>query len=99
MTVDMHMVGDRPAGTTDEKSPLVQRAMASILYLGSTPRLGSGSTNSNIPFSKNISAITIGRGGTGRHGHSLNEWWLNKDGHLAIQNALLIPISQAGGIQ
>jgi acetylornithine deacetylase/succinyl-diaminopimelate desuccinylase-like protein len=99
MTVDMHMVGDRPAGTTDEKSPLVQRAMASILYLGSTPRLGSGSTNSNIPFSKNISAITIGRGGTGRHGHSLNEWWLNKDGHLAIQNALLIIISQAGGIQ
>ena len=99
MTVDIDMVGNRPAGSVDEKIPLVQRAMASIIYLDGKPRLGSGSTNSNIPFSKNIPAITIGRGGTGRHGHSLNEWWLNKDGHLAIQNALLILVSQAGGIQ
>ena len=99
MTVDMDMVGNRPAGSADEKNPLVQRAMSSIVYLSVKPRLGSGSTNSNIPFSRNIPAITIGRGGTGRHGHSLNEWWLNKDGHLAIQNALLILVSQADGIQ
>ena len=61
--------------------------------------IGSGSTNSNIPFSRNIPAVTIGRGGSGKHGHSLNEWWLNEDGNLAIKNALLILVSQAGGLK
>ena len=99
MTIDIKMVGNRPAGKVDPNHPLVQRTMASISYLGGTPKLGSGSTNSNIPFSKNIPAVTIGRGGSGKYGHSLNEWWLNEDGALAIKNALLILISQAGGIK
>ena len=99
MIVDIKMVGNRPAGKVDQNDPLVQRTMASISYLGGMPKLGSGSTNSNIPFSRNIPAVTIGRGGSGKHGHSLNEWWLNEDGNLAIKNALLILVSQAGGLK
>jgi acetylornithine deacetylase/succinyl-diaminopimelate desuccinylase-like protein len=99
MIVDIKMVGNRPAGEIDPSQPLVQRTRASISYLGGQPELGSGSTNSNIPFSKNIPAVTIGRGGTGKHGHSLNEWWINENGSLAIKNALLILLSQAGGIK
>jgi len=99
MIVDIKMVGNRPAGKVDPSHPLVQRTMASISYLGGQPELGSGSTNSNIPFSKNIPAVTIGRGGSGKHGHSLNEWWINENGSLAIKNALLILLSQAGGIK
>lgn len=95
MNVDIKMVGNRPAGNIDPNNSLVKRAMASVTYLGGDPKLGNGSTNSNIPFSKNVPAITIGRGGTGKHGHSLHEWWLNKNGDLAIKNALLILISQA----
>jgi di/tripeptidase len=32
------------------------------------------STDSNIPISMGIPAITIGRGGMGGRGHSLDEW-------------------------
>ena len=95
MILDLKMVGNRPAGKIDPSEALIQRAMASITYLGGSPRLGSGSTNSNIPFSKNVPAITIGRGGVGKHGHSLNEWWMNDKGDLAIKNALLILLSSA----
>ena len=73
----------------------VQRAMASIAYLGGNPTLGSGSTNSNIPFSKQVPAVTIGRGGEGKNAHALNEWWMNKNGDLAIKNAFLILLSTA----
>ena len=95
MTVDIDMVGNRPAGKVDANNALVQRAMASIAYLGGNPTLGSGSTNSNIPFSKQVPAVTIGRGGEGKNAHALNEWWMNKNGDLAIKNAFLILLSTA----
>ena len=95
MTVDIDMVGNRPAGKVDVNNALVQRAMASIAYLCGNPTLGSGSTNSNIPFSKQVPAVTIGRGGEGKNAHALNEWWMNKNGDLAIKNAFLILLSTA----
>ncbi|MEJ7767371.1 MAG: M20/M25/M40 family metallo-hydrolase [Chitinophagaceae bacterium] len=96
LTVDVKLVGDRPSGVEDVTLPLLQRAMASSIFLGSTPKLGIGSTDSNIPISKNIPAVTIGRGGSGGGAHALTEWWVNDKGYLAIQNALLIVVSEAG---
>ena len=52
--------------------------------------------NSNIPIAKGIPAVTIGRGGDGGKAHSLDEWWINKEGHKAIQLALLILLMEAG---
>ena len=97
LTVEVKLVGDRPSGVEEPSLPLVQRAMASAVVLGSpAPRLSIGSTNSNIPISKGIPAVTIGRGGVGGGAHALTEWWMNDKGHLAIQNALLILVSEAG---
>lgn len=96
LTVDIKLVGDRPSGVEDPSIPLLQRAMASSTLLGEAPRLGIGSTNSNIPISKGVPAVTIGRGGVGGGAHALTEWWINDKGHLAIQNALLILVSEAG---
>ncbi|MFO7798556.1 MAG: M20/M25/M40 family metallo-hydrolase [Rhodohalobacter sp.] len=95
LTVDIEMIGDRPSGEIESSNPLVQRAMATAQYFGSDPSLTRSSTDSNIPISLDIPAVTIGRGGAGGNGHSLNEWWLNKDGHLAIQRALLLVVSEA----
>lgn len=39
---------------------------------------------------------TIGRGGTGGGGHSLREWWLNDGGDLAIKQAVLVLLAEAG---
>lgn len=96
LTVDVKLIGDRPSGAGDTTLPLIQRAMATIAFFGSTASLRVGSTNSNIPISKNIPAITIGSGGTGGNAHALQEWWLNDKGYLGIQNALLILLAEAG---
>jgi len=96
LTVEVEMVGDRPSGALDINLPVIQRAIAAAHYFGIDPELGTGSTNSNIPISRGIPAITIGRGGVGGATHSIGEWWLNKDGYLAIQNVLLILLAEAG---
>ena len=70
--------------------------MAATTHFGAKPFLTRGSTNSNIPIAKGIPAVTIGRGGKGGKAHSLDEWWVNEEGHKAIQLALLIILSEAG---
>jgi hypothetical protein len=42
-----------------------------------------------------VPAVTIGRGGEGGGAHSLDEWWINKDGYKSIQLALLILLSES----
>lgn len=99
LTVDIEKVGDRPSGIASPESTLIQQTMAIADYLtgGKKPELSSSSTNSNVPFSKGIPAVTIGRGGIGYGAHSLGEYFINKDGHLAIQQALLLVLMQGGG--
>lgn len=96
LTVTVKMIGDRPSGGLDSTLPIIQRAMAVIRFEGGTPKLTAGSTNSNIPISKGIPAITIGVGGNAGNPHALKEWWVNDNGALAIQQALLILLSEAG---
>ena len=97
LTVDIVKIGDRPSGELSESLPLIQRSMAAVTYFGETPRVTRGSTNSNIPISKGIPAVTIGRGGKGGNNHALNEWWFDDgDGYKAIQLALLTLVSEAG---
>jgi acetylornithine deacetylase/succinyl-diaminopimelate desuccinylase-like protein len=97
LTVDVDMVGNRPAGLLDPNETfLIQRAMASVTALSRTPSIGSGSTNANTPISLGIPAITIGRGGDGGNAHALDEWWLPVNPHLATQNALLITLAEGG---
>ena len=94
--LELIALGNRPTGTGDPTTALIQRAMAASEHFEIEPRLTTGSTNANIPISKGIPGITIGRGGIGSGGHSLNEWWINKDGAKAIKLAMLITVSEAG---
>ena len=96
LTVQIDQIGNRPSGELSDQLPLVQRTLAATQSFGVTPYLTRGSTNSNIPIAKGIPAVTIGRGGDGGKAHSLEEWWTNKDGHKAIQLALLILLMEAG---
>jgi acetylornithine deacetylase/succinyl-diaminopimelate desuccinylase-like protein len=70
---DVKLIGDRPSGQTPVNSPLVQSATAVMKSFGLTPRYGISSTDSNIPISLGIPAITIGRGPSERS-HALGEW-------------------------
>ena len=92
----INKIGNRPSGKVDESVPLIQRTIAATQHMGVEPRLTIGSTNSNIPISLGVPAVTIGRGGDGGKAHSLDEWWINKDGYKSIQLALLILLSESG---
>lgn len=96
LTVKIDKIGNRPSGELSDQLPLVQRTLAATQAFGVTPYLTRGSTNSNIPIAEGIPAVTIGRGGDGGNAHSLDEWWTNKEGHKAIQLALLILLMEAG---
>jgi len=96
LTVEINKIGNRPSGELSDQLPLVQRTLAATTAFGTEPYLTRGSTNSNIPIAKGIPAVTIGRGGDGGKAHSLDEWWINKEGHKAIQLALLILLMESG---
>ncbi|WP_194972453.1 M20/M25/M40 family metallo-hydrolase [Aquiflexum lacus] len=97
LKLEIEKVGDRPSGLADPESPLIQQSMAVAKFLsGNDPVLSSSSTNANIAHSLGIPAVTVGKGGVGGGAHSLGEWWMNKDGYLGVQNALLLVLMQGG---
>jgi acetylornithine deacetylase/succinyl-diaminopimelate desuccinylase-like protein len=74
IVADIKLIGDRPSGETSAGSPLLQTTTAAVKSFGLTPSYSIGSTDSNIPISLGIEAVTIGRGGAGGRSHSLDEW-------------------------
>lgn len=99
ITVRPEKIGDRPSGEMDPSHPLVQRAMMTAAFVGQPPVLGRSSTNSNTPISLGIPAVTIGRGGIGANGHALDEYWVNREGYVAIQRGLLLTLATAGMVR
>lgn len=95
ITVVKELVGDRPAGSTPENSPIVRAGLAAATVLGYSSNLGEGSTDSNIPMSMNVPAITIGGGGRGREAHALTESFDTTDAWQGAQHALLLTIALA----
>ena len=95
ITVVKELVGDRPAGSTPENSPIVRAGISAATALGFSANLGEGSTDSNIPMSMKIPAITIGGGGRGREAHALSESFDTTDSWMGTQHALLLTVALA----
>jgi len=74
VSVAIKTIGERPAGHTDEKSPLVIAAVEASRAFGYTPKLIAVSTDANIPMSLGIPAIAIGSGATGGREHAPDEY-------------------------
>ena len=74
VTVTPKLIGERPTGATSEDALIVRTTAAAVRAAGYTPSLGASSTDSNIPISLGIPAVTIGSGGAGGRAHSLDEW-------------------------
>ena len=96
--LDLKLVGDRPSGQTPKDSALVVTAAAAIRAAGMTPTYSFSSTDSNIPISLGIPAITIDSGGRGGRAHALDEWIdVEKTSSLrGIQSAFLLLLTLAG---
>jgi len=73
VTADPKVIGDRPCGETAKSAPIVQTVSSVVRAFGMTPSYGISSTDSNMPMSLGIPAVTIGRGPGGR-AHALDEW-------------------------
>lgn len=96
ITGEAKRIGLRPVARESADLELVQRAMAAMRAVGLDPALGSSSTDSNIPISKNIPAVTLSRGGKGSGAHSLHEWWQDKDTATSVELVLLLALAEAG---
>ena len=96
LTVDVERVGTRPAAQQPLTNAIVQRAMAATLAFGIEPSLRISSTDSNLPISKGVPAVTMSRGGVSEGAHSPDEWWQNVDGHVGIQIGLVTLLAEAG---
>jgi di/tripeptidase len=96
LTYNVEQVGNRPSGETPLESPIVQAAIECSRALGIEPRLDCSSTDSNIPISLGIPAITIGVGGVSNNCHSLTEWYEPLGRELGLKRLLLLTVALAG---
>ncbi len=100
VSVEVTLIGDRPAGAIDEGHPLILACFDALNALGAEEagfpvRLTEGSTDANIPMSRGIPstciAITSG-GGT----HTQHEYLDPGPVRLGLQQLLLVTLAVTG---
>ncbi|MBU4435466.1 MAG: M20/M25/M40 family metallo-hydrolase [Alphaproteobacteria bacterium] len=92
------VIGERPAGGTPPDAAIVGLTDAAITALGFAPQHEASSTDSNIPMSLGVPAVTIGSGGQAGRAHALDEWIdVDKAGSLkGMQVGLAALLAVAG---
>src|SRR5258708_565529 len=98
ISVEIKLIGDRPAGIVAMDSPIVQATQRAVAVVTRAPRVtfAGSSTDSNWAMSRGIPAVTIGGGGEGGNWHSRNEWYKPVDAYFGPQNALLTTLLLTG---
>lgn len=96
LKLKVDLIGERPTGHTPADSPLVELAIEATKLLGVEPRLDQSSTDSNLPISLGIPAITLGAGGTSGSSHSLDEWYDPRGRDLGLKRGLLVILGLVG---
>ena len=86
----------RPGGLQSPELPLVQTAVAAYRAFGMEPLISkASSTDSNIPISLGIPAVTLGRGGRCYGTHALSEHYDPTDAYLGVQRNCLLLLAAA----
>ena len=97
ISVDIKQVGDRPAGATPVDARIVHAARAAMKAVGAEARsMEASSTDSNLPISLGVPAITLSSSGQGGGSHSLNEWYSPVNNTLGVQNIVLLSLALVG---
>jgi acetylornithine deacetylase/succinyl-diaminopimelate desuccinylase-like protein len=96
LKLHVEMIGERPSGETPADSPLVKLAIETTRLLGVEPRLDQSSTDSNLPISLGIPAITLGAGGTSGASHTLAEWYDPRERDKGLKRGLLVILGLVG---
>jgi acetylornithine deacetylase/succinyl-diaminopimelate desuccinylase-like protein len=92
LELDIKVMGLRPAAEPPDSLPIVRKALDAAKRIGVTVfATRAGSTDSNIPMSLGIPAITIGGGGAAQGAHSADEFYIDTpDSYKGPQWAALI---------
>ena len=97
VTVEYKMILDVPAGAQPADCDMVQAAWQATECLGIAPRLSPGGcTNTNMPISMGIPAVTLGRGGKEGGVHSLEEWFDPEGTYRCPQRSFLLLLALSG---
>jgi tripeptide aminopeptidase len=96
LDLKLQLVGERPSGETRPASHIVEVALQATRAIGVEPRLDQSSTDSNLPISLGIPAITLGAGGVAAGLHTLSEWFDPRDRDKGLKRGLLVILGLAG---
>ena len=96
LQIQLDLIGSRPTGETPPDSYLVEFAQAATRAVGYEPRLEQASTDSNLPISLGIPAITLGAGGQAGLSHTLAEWYDPTGRDKGLKRALLVMLGFVG---
>ncbi len=97
--IEPTLVGDRPAGQTPATAEIVQLSTAAYAAEGIGVEYHSSSTDSNIPISLGVPAITISRVASGGRNHSPDEWiGIEKAGNVKLKRIGLATILAMAGM-
>lgn len=97
INVDVELVGKRPAGSQPADALIVQAALASTQAVGFEARLDEpSSTDSNVPISLGIPAVTLGGGGKFGGAHTLEEYFDPTDAFYGVQKIFLTILGLVG---
>ena len=97
ITVEIERLGARPAGVQPPDAIMPLACLASYEVCGvPADGLGAGSTDCNVPISMGIPAAAVGRGGTSKYTHTVNEQWDPTDDFKGPQRTLLLIMGLVG---
>jgi acetylornithine deacetylase/succinyl-diaminopimelate desuccinylase-like protein len=100
VSADLKPIGDRPAGQTPENADIVRFATAAYKGEGVTLKYSSASTDSNIPMSLGIPAVTLSRVARNARAHSPDEWiGIEKADNVKLRRMALATILAVAGVR
>ena len=88
-TLEIMLIGSRPASELPDDSPLLEALRAVDRHLNLRTELRLGSTDANLPLSLGIPAAALAAGGTGGAIHTLAEWYDPSARETALRRILL----------
>ena len=96
VSAELTQVGDRPAGSVPATAPLVRDTLAAARSQGLEWRLQASSTDSNIPISLGIPAVTVPYAVESGRAHSPDEWVnVSKPSNVRLKTAILLSVLAA----
>ncbi len=96
LELNVTLIGERPGGATPADSFMVELAQEATRALGWHARLDQASTDSNLPISMSVPAITLGAGGTSGNSHTVDEWYDPRGREAGLKRGLLVILALAG---